>query len=575
VTASSEHPSVSSAEIALGYEDGRIVAVVLDGERVRVDVAARGSQARFAAWVARREAQDAPRWVWADSAQWYPPLLAAGVRVGRCHDLRLRHRILRFADGETAADAAWGADPVAAEPDAAPGLFEVDGPPASQDGIHGIAEVLAEHDRQRQAVERCAQPGRMRLLLAAESAGALIAAEMRAAGVPWNVERHDEILRARLGARRAVGHPARMEAVAARVREALGDPTLSIDSPPRVLRALRTAGIRVDSTSKWELAEHDHPAIAPLLEYKSMARLLTANGWAWLDEWVHDGRFRPVYVPGGVVTGRWASSGGGALQIPRVLRPAVHADEGWRVVTADVAQLEPRVLAAMARDERMAQAAAGADLYAGIVDSGAVTTRDEAKVAVLGAMYGATTGDAGRLVPRLRNVFPRAMALVDAAAKTGEAGGTVATWLGRTAPPPDEDWRTGQSRAWQDEATTADEQRARRGARDRGRFTRNFVVQGTAAEWSLAWLADLRQRLDALGESPDGQEATASGAAFARRPHLVFFLHDEVIVHTPAALADRVADAVSASAAAAGRLLFGSFPIDFPLDVRIAVDAAK
>jgi DNA polymerase-1 len=282
-----------------------------------------------------------------------------------------------------------------------------------------------------------------------------------------------------------------------------------------------------------------------------------------------------VYVPGGVVTGRWASSGGGALQIPRVLRPAVHADEGWRVVTADVAQLEPRVLAAMARDERMAQAAAGADLYAGIVDSGAVTTRDEAKVAVLGAMYGATTGDAGRLVPRLRNVFPRAMALVDAAAKTGEAGGTVATWLGRTAPPPDEDWRTGQSRAWQDEATTADEQRARRGARDRGRFTRNFVVQGTAAEWSLAWLADLRQRLDALGESPDGQEATASGAAFARRPHLVFFLHDEVIVHTPAALADRVADAVSASAAAAGRLLFGSFPIDFPLDVRIAVDAAK
>ena len=53
------------------------------------------------------------------------------------------------------------------------------------------------------------------------------------------------------------------------------------------------------------------------------------------------------------------------------------------------------------------------------------------------------------------------------------------------------------------------------------------------------------------------------------RPHLVFFLHDEVLVHTPHHLADAVVAAVRESAAEAGRLLFGNFPVDFPLDVAV------
>jgi DNA polymerase-1 len=41
-----------------------------------------------------------------------------------------------------------------------------------------------------------------------------------------------------------------------------------------------------------------------LLEYKELSRPHTAKGWARLDEWVADGRFRPHYVVGGVVSGR-------------------------------------------------------------------------------------------------------------------------------------------------------------------------------------------------------------------------------------------------------------------------------
>jgi DNA polymerase-1 len=359
------------------------------------------------------------------------------------------------------------------------------------------------------------------------------------------------------------------------VREALGDPTASLDSQPKLLRSLHRAGVLAESTSQWELAEYRHPVIEPLLEYKKLSRLLSANGWSWLAEWVHDGRFRPVYVPGGVVTGRWASSGGGALQIPRQLRGAVRADHGWRLVIADVAQLEPRVLAAMARDTALADAARGKDLYVGIVGTGAVALRSEAKVAMLGAMYGATTGDSGRLVPRLRRTFPRAMALVDDAARTGENGGVVTTWLGRSSPPPSTTWHDAQSRASEVEASGIDETRARRSARDRGRFTRNFVVQGTAAEWALAWMADLRGRLAAMPPVAQHDAAPRSGPVFATRAHLAFFLHDEVMIHAPAERVDEAVAAVRDSAAAAGRLLFGDFPIDFPLELRVAESAEK
>lgn len=558
-----------------------VVGAIGDGVAL-VPVAADGSRGDtthldrrdFAERVRRTEGTT--RWVWSDTTAWYPALLAGGVRVARCHDLRLAHAILRDSARAVAADRLRSAtewDAAASVVDDGPSaLFDID--PGTREVPHDLDSALAEFERQREVI--AASAAGLRLLVAAESVGALVATEMHAAGVPWDAEVHDGILTGMLGPREPAGRlPARIEALGAEVRALLGDPGVSLDSQPKLLRALHRVGVAAASTSKWELREYDHPVIAPLLEYKRLMRLFTANGWAWRDEWAPDGRFRPVYVPGGVVTGRWASSGGGALQMPRQLRPAVRADPGWSLVVADVAQLEPRVLAAMSRDAALADSARDTDLYEGIVSRGVVSTRSEAKFALLGAMYGATTGDSGRLVPALRRAYPRAMGLVDDAARVGEEGGVVSTWLGRSSPPPSPGWRALQGSAGDPEATEADRTRARRAARDRGRFTRNFVVQGTAAEWALAWLGDLRARLAALPLVDEADAAPRSGPLHARQAHLAFFLHDEVIVHTPAAHAAQAAEAVSLAAEAATRLLFGDIPLDFRLDLQVRVDAAK
>jgi DNA polymerase-1 len=135
----------------------------------------------------------------------------------------------------------------------------------------------------------------------------------------------------------------------------------------------------------------------------------------------------------------------------------------------------------------------------------------------------------------------------------------VHTLLGRGSPVPSGAWaeRAAELGEPPEEADSREERDRHR--RAWGRFTRNFVVQGTGAEWALCWLADLRNRLWRLGGT----------GTVSERPHLVFFLHDEVVVHTPEHLAEDVVAEVRHAAAEAGRLLFGAFPVDFPLDVAV------
>ncbi|WP_335936754.1 bifunctional 3'-5' exonuclease/DNA polymerase [Streptomyces sp. PTD5-9] len=513
-----------------------------------------------------RSRPEVTRWVWRSTPEIYPRLLTAGVPVDRCYDVEAAESLLLAHEGRlgeprsaAAAHARLHNAPVppdppprSAEPGSQSALFEPR--PGSQLPFTDLIQVYADQLRRHDAT---AHPGRMRLLTAAESAGMLVAAELNRSGLPWRADVHREVLQELLGERYAGGgEPRRLAELADEVSDAFGR-RVRPDLPADVVKAFAQTGVKVKSTRRWELEELDHPAVAPLIEYKKLYRIWTAHGWSWLQDWVRDGRFRPEYQPGGTVSGRWTTNGGGALQIPKVIRRAVVADEGWCLVVADADQMEPRVLAAISRDPGLMEVAGHAgDLYTALSDRAFHGDREHAKLALLGAIYGQTSGDGLKNLAALRRRFPLAVAYVDEAAKAGEEGRLVRTWLGRTSPPAAGHEEDGEAGIPQDAEAEAESLApgggftpgyASTNARARGRFTRNFVVQGSAADWALLLLAALRRSIAAAG----------------LRAELVFFQHDEVIVHCPREEAEAVVDAIRAAGDTAGRTVFGETPVRF------------
>ncbi|HEY2555695.1 MAG TPA: bifunctional 3'-5' exonuclease/DNA polymerase, partial [Diaminobutyricibacter sp.] len=144
----------------------RAVAVELDdhGSEVgarEIDAGALGP------FVAQAEARR-PRWVWNDTRAWYPALLAEGVRIDRCVDLALSHRILRLstlsARSALALAPPTGWDAIAAIDDAPVDtavLFDLDGDPdvAEPSPDADRDEVLAEFRLQQDALTTSSEPG--------------------------------------------------------------------------------------------------------------------------------------------------------------------------------------------------------------------------------------------------------------------------------------------------------------------------------------------------------------------------------------------------------------------------------
>ncbi|MEZ5214670.1 MAG: hypothetical protein R2692_08295 [Microbacterium sp.] len=177
--------------------------------------------------------------------------------------------------------------------------------------------------------------------------------------MPWSIEVHEGILEAALGPRPPAGTrrqgacKSSRPSCARRWRRQVA----SLDSQPKLLRSLHRAGVLARSTSRWELAEFDHPVIAPLLAYKKPGAVAERERLVWLDEWAGGGRFRPCVRRAG------PSPGGGRRRVGSVFRncrvscgPRCVPTRGWTLVVADVA-LEPRVLAAMPGDLALAEAA--------------------------------------------------------------------------------------------------------------------------------------------------------------------------------------------------------------------------
>ena len=97
----SSRPSIERriALVALGSEGGatRYAAVELDADDAETGRTVL-TGAELPDWVARQERDARPRWIIRSAREIYPILLAAGVQIGRSHDLLLCHAILRDTD---------------------------------------------------------------------------------------------------------------------------------------------------------------------------------------------------------------------------------------------------------------------------------------------------------------------------------------------------------------------------------------------------------------------------------------------------------------------------------------------
>jgi len=526
-----------------------VVALVIDPERGAVAVGARGIEYRWGPDDVRHELASAehdagPRWVWWTS-ETARHLVDAGIRPARCWDLDAVHRLIhggwRAGPARTwagAHDLDMDHLPTVAPVDLFTAATEVDGgdpddpirrdghldPAWVTDGWHSSVDRMATwarlaldvYRRQQEQIGRLEDRPASTATARSESAAAVLAVELGHDGLPIDVAEAERIVASFIGPRPTDAADERRLAderddlVLAHLPADLRS-GVDLRNPASVKSLLRRAGIEVDDTRAWRLEQlrDQHPVVDALLVWRKAERVATTFGYRWLDEHVGaDGRLRGSWSSSDGAAGRMTATAG-LHNLPADLRPAVVAEPGHAFVRADLGQIEPRILAAVSGDAALAAATLDADMYAPVARRLGVS-REIAKVAVLGAMYGQTTGHGAAALRGLDAAYPVAMRYLGDAARSAEAGNDLRTRGGR---------RVRMSGGGDPELDERD-QRSRAAAR--GRYGRNAMVQGAAAEFFKTWAVIVRARL------PVGA-------------HIVLCLHDELLVHVPDSGAAEVA----------------------------------
>ncbi|HEY8543706.1 MAG TPA: DNA polymerase, partial [Acidimicrobiales bacterium] len=373
-----------------------------------------------------------------------------------------------------------------------------------------------------------------------ESTAELLCVELSHDGLPVDRAVAEALLADIVGPRprsEAEAQRQRAERDAEVLRHAPDGTWVDLRSPGQVKSLLRRVGIEVPDTRAWRLEtlRDEHPLVDALLTWRKAERVATTYGYAWLDEHVgEDGRLRGSWTGSDGAAGRMTASAG-LHNLLADMRRAVVAEPGHVFVRADLGQIEPRVLAAVSGDRALARAAQADDLYPPLAEHLGVD-RATAKVAMLGAMYGQTSGHGAQVQRRLRSAYPVAMAYLEDGDRAGRAGRDVRTYGGRLV-------RLGGG------APVDPDDRARAGAR--GRYGRNALVQGAAAELFKMWAVTVRARAADLGA------------------RIVLCLHDELLVHAPVEHGDAVATLVDRCLQEAASRWAPGTPVRFVADIQV------
>jgi DNA polymerase-1 len=154
-------------------------------------------------------------------------------------------------------------------------------------------------------------------------------------------------------------------------------------------------------------------------------------------------------------------------------------------------------------------------------------------------MYGQRSGAAGEALKDLERAYPVAMGLLDRAYADGVARRGLRTFGGRLI-------RFGGPAEQTEPGGIPESSPGADGAR--GRYARNAIIQGSAAELFKAWAVTVRHAVAPLGG------------------RIVLCLHDELLVHVPEAQAPAARDAVESALTAASRIWAGTDQVRFVAD---------
>jgi DNA polymerase-1 len=533
-----------------------------------------------------------PRWIWWSAAATARPAVVADITLRRCWDLAAVHLLLNGGRRDDPA-AVWASAhglPVPAQAAPSSGLLDFGAPTPSVDEavlddgqLHpGLADgsslegspavvlpraqrlaalAVAVADRQQEQLAQLPdarpQAGEPRLAVVtaqAESAIALLCVELETGGLPLDRGVAEQLLGEMIGPRPATPVD---EQRARRARDATvlehffdaktlgvkapGAESVDLRNPLQVKEMLSRAGFDVPDTrsGRLEAFRDSHAGVGSFLEWRKAERIATTYGYAWLDATVGaDGRLRGAWRSADGAAGRMTASAG-QHNLPAALRPAVVAEPGHVFVRADLGQVEPRVLAAVSGDRDLAAAAREDDLYTPVADR-LRCDRPTAKIAVLAAMYGQTSGAAGQTLKQMERVYPAAIRFLRAAEQHGREGRDLRTWGGRLV-------RLERP---------ADVEVSGPATAAAGRFARNAAVQGAAAELFKAWTATVRTGLLA----GDGEGSAG---------RIVLCLHDELLLQVPEAAADGTVTLLHAALQQAVARWATGAGVRFVADVRV------
>ena len=276
-----------------------------------------------------------------------------------------------------------------------------------------------------------------------------------------------------------------------------------------------------------------HPIIDLILEYRQLTKLNSTYVEGLSKVIARDGRIHTCFQNTVTATGRLSSTEPNLQNIPvrtelgAQIRKMFIARPGWVLVDADYSQIELRLLAHMAGDEKMIESfRSGEDIHArtasqvfGLpVEEITGELRRRAKAVNFGIVYGisgfslaqdigVSRQEASDYMEKYLETFSGVRAYMDQVKEQAKKDGYVATLLGR--------------RRWLPELKSSNFNLRSFGER----VALNMPIQGTAADIMKLAMVAVRKRL--RQELPEAR--------------LVLQVHDELIVECPEAQAETAA----------------------------------